>query len=174
MRPPSVRAVLAFLIAAAPAVRADPPAEKPGAEKDPDVTEVRAYPLTQEKVDQLAAANGALHKLTQADPALRKRLEDDDDSDQSIAQMTKNMETKYPQAAKAIRGAGLSVREFVVLELAFTNDLMIVGMKRQGTLKAYPRGAITAENAAFVEANYEKLKALADQFDDEADDGDDP
>ena len=137
------------------------------------MAEVRAYQLSQEKIDQLAAANEALGRLTKADPALRRQMEDDD-SDRTINQMVKNMETKYPRAVKAIQGAGLTVREFVVLELAFTNDLMMVGMKRQGMLKVYPAGAITAENIAFVEQNYEKLKALADQFDaDDSDDGDD-
>jgi len=159
--------LLAFAAGAAPA------ADQPAPDQDPDVAEVRAYQLTQEKIDKLAAANEALSKLTKADPALRRQMENDDD-DRSIEQMTKNLATKYPRAAKAIEGAGLKVREFVVLELAFTNDLLIVGLKRQGLLKAYPPGTITAENIAFVEQHYDKLKALADQFeaDDGADDGD--
>ncbi len=164
--------LLALSITLAAAARAETSAAKPPADQDPDVTEVRACQLTQEKIDKLAAANEALSRLAKTDPALRRQMEDDD-SDRSIAEMARNLEAKYPKAAKAIEGAGLKVREFVVLELAFTNDLMIVGMKRQGLLKVYPAGAITPENIAFVEQNYEKLKALADRFDDEADDGGD-
>ncbi len=163
--------LLALSIALAVAARAETPATKPSADQDPDVTEVRACQLTQEKIDKLTAANEALSRLAKADPALRRQMEDDD-SDRSIAEMVRNLETKYPKAVKTIEGAGLKVREFVVLELAFTNDLMIVGMKRQGLLKVYPAGAITPENIAFVEQNYEKLKALADRFDDDDNDED--
>ncbi len=163
--------LLALSIALAVAARAETPATKPSADQDPDVTEVRACQLTREKIDKLTAANEALSRLAKADPALRRQMEDDD-SDRSIAEMVRNLETKYPKAVKTIEGAGLKVREFVVLELAFTNDLMIVGMKRQGLLKVYPAGAITPENVAFVEQNYEKLKALADRFDDDDNDED--
>jgi uncharacterized membrane protein YukC len=49
-----------------------------------------------------------------------------------------------------------------VISLALLNDVMIVGMKKQGLIKEYPSDAITAENAAFVEQNYDKLQqALA-------------
>jgi hypothetical protein len=34
----------------------------------------------------------------------------------------------------------------------------------QGAIKAYPPNTVTPENAAFVEQNYEKLKALAEKM----------
>ena len=40
------------------------------------------------------------------------------------------------------------------------NDVTIVGMKRQGAIKAYPPNMITPENATFVEQNYDKLMDL--------------
>jgi hypothetical protein len=37
---------------------------------------------------------------------------------------------------------------------------MVVGMKKQGAIKAYPPNLITPENATFVEQNYDKLAEL--------------
>ena len=46
------------------------------------------------------------------------------------------------------------------MTLAFMNDVMPVGMKKQGSIKTYPPNTITPENAMFVEQNYDKLMEL--------------
>ena len=45
-----------------------------------------------------------------------------------------------------------------MVSLALMNDFMLVGMKKQGTIKEYPPNSVTPENAAFVDANFDKLK----------------
>jgi hypothetical protein len=45
--------------------------------------------------------------------------------------------------------------------MALLNDMMMVGMKMQGAIKEYPPNSVTPENAAFVQQNFDKLKALS-------------
>lgn len=63
-----------------------------------------------------------------------------------------------------MHSSGLSTREYVLVSLAFLNDVMIVGMKKQGMIKEYPANAITPENAAFVEQNFDKLKQVSEKL----------
>ena len=43
---------------------------------------------------------------------------------------------------------------------AIINDVSLVGMKKQGMIKTYPAGMITAENAALIEANWDAFQAI--------------
>ena len=42
---------------------------------------------------------------------------------------------------------------------AIMADFLVVGMKKQGTIKEYPP-SILPENAAFIEQNFDKLSAM--------------
>jgi hypothetical protein len=133
-------------------------------DNDPDLIEIEHYKLSMDKVTKLAAATEALNKLVEANPALKKQMDAEPSDNMTIDQKVKHIEAKFPQAAAAVHISGLSTREYMVGTLAFISDVMYVGMKKGGMMKDYPPNSITAENAAFVEANYEKLKAIGEKM----------
>jgi hypothetical protein len=86
---------------------------------------------------------------------------DDDDSrnpSNTIAGSVATIE-KYPQIAKAIKDAGLSPHDFVVMTYTLINSAAAVQMKKAGTIKEYP-DSVLPENAAFVDKNYERIKKI--------------
>ena len=130
-------------------------------DNDPDLIEIRHYPLKMAKIEQLAAATDEVNKILAADPALKKEVNGEDMSkDESITKKAARIDTQYPQFAAVLHRHGLTSREYIVVTLAFMNDVMIVGMKKQGSVQSYPPNTITTENAAFVEQNYDKLVEL--------------
>jgi len=129
-----------------------------------DLIAIRQYRLTMDKVEKLAAAMDAVNKLVASDPSLRKRMEGGSDSDQTIDQKVRSFDASFPQLTAVVHSNGLTTREYVMVSLAFLNDVMIVGMKKQGMIKEYPANAITPENAAFVEQNFDKLKQISDRL----------
>ena len=133
-------------------------------DNDPDLVAIRQYRLTMDKVDKLVAATEALRKLADSNPSLKQRMEGDSDSNQTIDQKVKYFDTNFPQATAVVHSSGLTTREYVLVSLAFLNDVMIVGMKKQGMIKEYPANAITPENAAFVEQNFDKLKQVSEKL----------
>ena len=127
---------------------------------DPDTIEIRQYRLTMDKIEKAATATQQFYQLVSSDPALKAQM-DAEDSDKSISDKVKTYEAKFPQAVAILHRNGFATREYVVVCLAMMSDIMIVGMKKQGAIKDYPASSITPENASFVEANYDKLTALA-------------
>ncbi|HKF48134.1 MAG TPA: hypothetical protein VKB38_12305 [Terracidiphilus sp.] len=127
---------------------------------DPDTAEIRQYRLTMDKVEKAATATQEFYQLVASNPELKAQI-DAEDSDKSISDKVKTYEAKFPQAVAILHRNGFATREYVVVCLAMVNDIMIVGMKKQGAIKDYPADSITKENASFVEANYDKLSALA-------------
>jgi len=130
------------------------------ADNNPDVVEARNYKLTMNKLERLAAAAEDLNKALAADPALKGRVESGSSDDKSIDEKAREIDAKFPQLAAMLRPHGFATREWIVINIAFLNDMIVVGMKKQGALKEYPPNTITAENAAFVEANYDKLQEI--------------
>ena len=116
------------------------------------------------KVDKLVVATEALRKLADPTPSLKQRMEGDSDNNQTIDQKVKYFDTNFPQATAVVHSSGLTTREYVLVSLAFLNDVMIVGMKKQGIIKEYPANAITPENAAFVEQNFDRLKQVSEKL----------
>jgi hypothetical protein len=133
-------------------------------DNNPEVVAIRQYRLTMDKIDKLVAAMGAVNKLVASDPGLRKRLEGGSDNDQSIDQKVRSFDTSFPQLTAVVHSNGLTTREYVMVSLAFLNDVMVVGMKKQGLVKEYPANTITPENAAFVEQNYDKLRQISEKL----------
>ena len=132
-------------------------------DNNPDLVEVRHYRLTMDKVQAAADASEQVNALIASNPELKKRV-DADSGDETIDQKAKRFDTSFPDVAAIVRRNGLSTREYVVVTLALMNDYMLVGMKKQGSIKEYPPNAITPENAAFVEQNFDKLKVLIDKM----------
>ena len=154
----AVSAVAAAMIAASAGAAQT---HKTISDNDPDLVEIRQYRLTMDKVQRMADAMQEFNKMLAANPALKKRMNEDGDNDGTIAEKAHELEVKSPEAVAVLRSHGLSPREYIVVSLAFMNDVMIVGMKKQGAIKEYPPKAITAENAAFVEANFDKLQEIS-------------
>jgi hypothetical protein len=134
----------------------------PGA--NPDLAEVRQLRLTMDRIDKLVAATGALNKMIAADPSLKKRMDAHADDDQTIDQKVHNIDANFPQAAAVLHANGFTTREYIVTSLAFLNDLLLVAMKKDGMIKELPANAVTPENAAFIEQNYDKLKVIGDKL----------
>jgi hypothetical protein len=135
-------------------------AQRPRAsDNNPDVIEARHYTLTMAKIDQYVAAAQTLQKYADAHPELKDRMNLDESDHETLTQKAAEMDAKYPQVAVMLRGYGFSSREFLVMSMALVNDVMLVGMKKQGAIQAYPAGMITPENAALVEQNYDKISA---------------
>jgi hypothetical protein len=134
------------------------------ADRNADIVAVRQYRLTMDKVEKLVTASQALNKMIAADPAIKTRLDSDSDESGTIDQKVKVMEVDFPQAAAVVHASGLTTRDYIMVGLAFMNDVMIVSMKKGGLIKDYPANSITPENAAFVEQNFDKLKQLSEKL----------
>jgi hypothetical protein len=124
---------------------------------DPDTKEYRNFRLSMDNVNKYVAASKALVKLTHDNPALERQLESQSDAT-TIEAAVKTTE-KYPEVTAAIKNAGLSTRDFVVMSGTLMGAEMAVGMKKQGQIKAYPP-SVSPENIVFVEQNWDKLNAM--------------
>jgi hypothetical protein len=131
---------------------------------NPDLPEARNYVLTMDKIEKLAAAVDDINKLRASNPALKARMDAADYSKLPIDQEAKNIDANFPEVAAVIHSHDLTTREFILVTMAFFNDVAFVGMKKQGAIQAYPPNSITPENAAFVEANWDKLQQLSQKF----------
>ena len=149
------------IAAIAPAVNCAAQSNRAALDKDPDVIAVRQYKLTMDNVQKLVAATDAMNKMVAADPSLKKKMDAQGDNDKTIDQKIKNIDANFPQVAALLRAHGMSTRDYIMTSLAYLNDLMIVGMKKEGMIKDYPPNSVTPENAAFVEQNYQALKDIA-------------
>lgn len=133
------------------------------AAQDADAREVSAYRLTEATLAKFIRASRAMAAVatTMRDTADDDEDDDgdeDDDDDTSIASITAFYDTT-PAARRAITGAGLSTREFVV----FTFALLQAGMgawlvEQQGWSKLPPDFA--RANVEF----YQRHKALLDSL----------
>jgi hypothetical protein len=147
------------LLAAGAAMLITPQGGK-SADGNSDAPEVYNYRLTMDKIQKAAAATDAVNKLLATNPALKKQMDGEDQNGKTIDQMAKNIDTKYPQVAALIRSNGLTTREYIVVTQAFISGVMMVGMKKEGTIKDYPPHSVSPENAAFLEQHFDKLKDL--------------
>jgi len=134
------------------------------ADNNPDLIEVRKYTLSMDKMEKLVAATQALNQYVAAHPAVKQKMDAGSSDNLSLDQKSKYFDANFPEAVAIIQQNGLSSREYIVVSLAFINDFSFVAMKRQGTLRDYPPNSITAENATFVDANFDKLQAMSQKL----------
>jgi hypothetical protein len=130
------------------------------ANDSPDVLEVRHYALTLDKAQKAASAMQSINQLTSANAALKAKMDAATSGNLPISQQAQYIDTNFPQVTAIIHANGLATREFIVLTGAIINDVGFVGMKMQGMIKAYPVGAITPENAVFVEKNWAAFQEI--------------
>jgi hypothetical protein len=155
-----VVALVSAILSLAPFAKSAPLTGGPH-DNDPDVLEIRQYRLTMDKVEKAAAATEQVSALMASKPDLKKKADAENDDDATIDQKAKRFDTQFPEATAIIHKNGLSTREYIVVSLALFNDMMMVGMKMQGAIKEYPPNSVTPENAAFIEQNFDRLKALS-------------
>lgn len=129
---------------------------------NPDVIEVRQYPLTMDKAQKTATAMQSINQLIAANPSLNAAMDAGSEitGRKPITQQAQDIESKYPQIAAIIKQNGLATREFIVATGAIINDMGWVVLKKQGILKTYPPGMITPENAELIEANWDAFQAM--------------
>jgi hypothetical protein len=154
----ALRLALGVLLSVGIAAAAQTQDDKDSAEAEKK--EVKNFVLTTDKLDKYEAAVKAVHKVQKDNPSLKKQMDDDDSRNPSntIAGSVATIE-KYPPTAKAIKDAGLSPRDFVVMTYTLINSAAAVQMKKAETIKEYP-DSVLPENAAFVDKNYERIKKI--------------
>lgn len=140
----------AWLAAAAPQA----PSPRRTAENDPDLKEMRDYRLSMDNIQKYVAA----YKALASDPSASCLNDHPPGNAKTLAEGDKII-ASCGRAASDISGVGLKPHDFLVMTGALLGDLMAVGMKKEGTIKAYP-ATISPENAAFLEQNYDKIQAL--------------
>lgn len=122
-----------------------------------DEQEVTNFRLTADNLNKFVASTTALMKLTHDDPKLRQQVADEQNG-KTIAQSVAAM-NKFPNVVSAIRGGGISVHDYVVMTATLVTSSMVVGMKKQGTIKDIPP-MVSTENASFVDQNFDKITTL--------------
>jgi hypothetical protein len=134
--------------------------EKSSARVEAEKHEVRNFVLTSDKLDKYAEAVKAIRKVQKDDPALKKQMDDDNSKNPSntIAGSVATIE-KYPPVVNALKIAGLTPRDFVVMTYTLINAAAEVQMKKAGTIQQYPDSALP-ENVSFVEKNYDRIKRI--------------
>lgn len=132
---------------------------KQAAERDPDQLEMTAFSLDGERLNRFAAATKAMVSAGQAGAMAEEvdRLEEDQ---KTISGTVRAIE-RHPALVAAIKNAGMTTREYVVMGMTLMMTAIAVGLKRQGSLamKELPP-SISKENAAFVEQNFDKIETL--------------
>lgn len=135
------------------------PQEKLTPQETADMREVRGFRLNLDVLNKYDGAVKAIAKAVKDDPDLKKQMDAETGEQSSIDASVKTLE-KYPPITAAIKSAGLSNRQYIVMTGTLIGTVLAVGLKRQGQIKAYPP-PISPENAAFVEQNYDKVNAIA-------------
>ena len=146
-----------FLVAGVPAA-AQTPDEKASAEAEKK--DVKNFVLTADKLDKYEAAVKAIYKVQKDNPAIKKQMDDEDSRNPSITVAgSVAMIEQYTPIANAIKGAGLTPRDFVVMTYTLINAAAAVQMKKVGTIKEYP-DTVLPENISLVNKNYDRIKKI--------------
>jgi hypothetical protein len=143
--------------------------DKTSAQVEAEKNEVKNFVLTSDKLDKYAEAVKAIRKVQKDDPALKKQMDDDNSKNPSntISGSVATIE-KYPPVVSALKNAGLSPRDFVVMTYTLINSAAAVHMKKAGAIKDYP-DSVLPDNAAFVEKNYDRISKIFNSASDPSD-----
>jgi hypothetical protein len=163
------RLALCFFLITGMAAAAQTPDEKASAEAEKK--DVKNFVLTTDRLDKYEAAVKAIYKVQKENPAIKKQMDDEDSQNPSITiSGSIALIEKYPPIANAIKGAGLTPHDFVVMTYSLINAAAAVQMKKVGTIKEYP-DTVLPENISFVDKNYDRIKKI---FNTETDASDKP
>jgi hypothetical protein len=135
---------------------AAPPQAKKSADSDLDLREIRNYRLSMDALQKFANA----YKVMMADSKAQTCFKDSPPGNEKSLDLGEKKLNECPAAIADLKGAGLKPREFLVLTTHILGDMMAVELKRGGQIKTYPADTISPENAAFLDQNYDKMKAL--------------
>ncbi len=155
-----VLAAVLLLVTAAQGAAQNQKDDKSSAQLEAEKNEVKNFVLTADKLDKYDAAVKAIRNTQKDNPGLQKQMDDDDSRNPSntIAGSVAIID-KYPPIVSALKGAGLSPREFVVMTYTLINSAAATQMKKAGTIKEYP-DSVLPENISFVDKNYERIKKI--------------
>lgn len=147
-----------------------------GRQAEEDLADVTKYRLSMDKIDKyFDAQRNIAVKAKAMSPAEREAMESRagarGDNNASVDDMVRNIESE-PIMVSAIRDAGLSPREYIVLTVSMMQSAMAAGVLKMRPndnqdslireMKANP------ENVKFINANEavlaEKQKAMADEM----------
>lgn len=122
-----------------------------------------------EKEELTEAEEERLEKLEQQRASMGEKEDDETSDDPSIDDIAAAI-AKMPPVANALRRAGLTSREYVVMSLALFEAQAYVSLKQQGLITEIPKDANTAnvkfvqDNAAVLKLLYEKLEKVNKAF----------
>jgi hypothetical protein len=133
--------------------------------ESPDAKEMRDFHLTTARLDRYELANQGVAKVLHDHPEIKKKMdareapEDQTDGNEDTLDKSVQHLEAFPEVASAVKNSGLSLREYVVMTATMMNSIMIVMLKKQGMIQAYPP-SISRENAAFLERNYDRVSKI--------------
>lgn len=125
-----------------------------------ELQEIRNYRLSTDKLEKYVAASKRLITLAKTHPEIRSVTEIESIANK-IDDTIALMESKFPQAANAIQISGLTVREYFLTGISLLATTIAVALKKQGQMKERKvAAAVSPENLAFVEQNYDKIEKM--------------
>jgi hypothetical protein len=156
---PKVKQMAAATLAYAQAQSRDPRVQaRRQREKELTALEAKsAARLTEAEQKRLAELRAKLD-AEDADAARRG----DDQEPKTLGDMARRIE-REPDLSNAIRGAGLTTREYSMLTLSFFNAMFAHGLKKAGRIKELPAD-ILPENIAFIQSNEAELNQIVVQL----------
>jgi hypothetical protein len=130
---------------------------------DPALKEIANYKLTMDAVRKFAQASKTMKQYEKDHPELNQDDEEDDNDDDSAS--LDDMEAKIasiPEARKAIEGAGLSVREYVVITFAMLQSAISQYAIEQGAdpAKIARDAGVHPANVTFYKEHKAEIEAL--------------
>lgn len=136
------------------------------AQSSSDEQAIATYKLTMPAMRKAGQATERMLELLLRDDGLASEMEalardEGDEDEQSIADIVAAYD-KVPKLKGAITGTGLSVREFIVMQLAMMQAALVVGFQdpeNTGREITIPDG-VSKENVAFVRANWGELQRM--------------
>lgn len=153
------------------AAAADPssvtqPAPTAASSEQDDETIIRNFRMSVDKARAVLAIQEAVHARVMADPALRARLDNFDESlDENSPDLTTVaglvwMVEQFPETVTEVRRAGLSVQDYVLASQTLTS-LMWYDMARQAGQTPEYIGLATERNVAVFDQNRDEFRAIS-------------
>lgn len=157
-----VRQMTAASLAYAQAMERNPKAKaRRDREKEIAALEAKAAKAANRLSDGEQKRLEELRAKQEAEEADAARQADDGDP-KTLADMARRIE-REPELAAAVRGVGLTTREFSMITLTFYNAMFAHDMKKAGSIAEMPKD-ILPENAAFIASNDVELHKMLAQL----------
>jgi hypothetical protein len=140
---------------------AQPPGQAGGGGQDMmSFPEIFNYTLTMDKVEKWAAANRAWIPYFRDHSDVIKKLPDPKPGQiKTMDEMVRWTKATAPEYVRIVEGAGIKLKEFLIMGIAIQSALAAVSMMERG-VQPPPGTPINQANAAFAKANKAKLTAM--------------